>query len=251
MGDSAVRRETPDRTRLSVASYNVHSCRGLDLRRDVDRVAQVIRALRCDVVGLQEVGSLWQAGALSRQIEYFAEATGFRAVAGPTIESKYRQFGNGLLTTCRVAAVRRVPLSVGRLEPRGALDVDLDVGVGMVRIIVTHLGLRRRERAEQAARLISALANHGAQLTIVLADVNEWSRHGPAGRLLSARMGRIDARPTFPSIWPLAALDRILVDPARALLATEALSNGHARAASDHLPVRADIALDGLVAAPR
>jgi len=40
-----------------VASFNIHACVGRDRRRDVDRIAEVIRELNADIVGLQEVDS--------------------------------------------------------------------------------------------------------------------------------------------------------------------------------------------------
>jgi endonuclease/exonuclease/phosphatase family metal-dependent hydrolase len=40
---------------LTVVSYNIHRGVGLDRRRDLDRIADVINELEPDVVGLQEV----------------------------------------------------------------------------------------------------------------------------------------------------------------------------------------------------
>ena len=40
---------------LRIASYNVHQCVGVDGKRDAGRVADVLRELGADVVGLQEV----------------------------------------------------------------------------------------------------------------------------------------------------------------------------------------------------
>src|SRR5258708_16359471 len=39
---------------LRIASYNVHGCVGTDRRKDAARIAEVIRELDCDTVGLQE-----------------------------------------------------------------------------------------------------------------------------------------------------------------------------------------------------
>ena len=40
---------------LTVVSYNIHRGVGLDRRRDLDRIADVIGEVDPDVVGLQEV----------------------------------------------------------------------------------------------------------------------------------------------------------------------------------------------------
>ena len=42
-------------TPLVVASYNIHRGVGLDRRLDLDRVAEVIREISPDIIGLQEV----------------------------------------------------------------------------------------------------------------------------------------------------------------------------------------------------
>ena len=42
-------------TRIRVATYNIHKCRGLDRRTSAERIAAVIAELDADVVALQEV----------------------------------------------------------------------------------------------------------------------------------------------------------------------------------------------------
>ncbi|HSL91086.1 MAG TPA: hypothetical protein VK863_00435, partial [Candidatus Limnocylindrales bacterium] len=43
--------------RFRAVSYNIHRCVGMDGRKDPGRVAEVIRELGADIVGLQEVDS--------------------------------------------------------------------------------------------------------------------------------------------------------------------------------------------------
>ena len=47
----------PSERRIRVVSYNIHRCVGMDGRQDPGRVAEVIRELDADIVGLQEVDS--------------------------------------------------------------------------------------------------------------------------------------------------------------------------------------------------
>ena len=66
--------------------------------------------------------------------------------------------GNALLTTRDFGAVRRYDLTVDGREPRGALDVELHAaGAQVVRVIVTHLGLRPAERRAQVRKLLTVL----------------------------------------------------------------------------------------------
>jgi endonuclease/exonuclease/phosphatase family metal-dependent hydrolase len=60
---------------------------------------------------------------------------------------------------------------------------------------------------------------------------------------MHALFGRSPAERSFPSRWPLVALDRVWVRPRHALLALKAHRTPLAVAASDHLPVKAIIAL--------
>jgi len=41
-------------TRLRIATYNIHKCRGLDRRIKPERIVQVLREVDADIVALQE-----------------------------------------------------------------------------------------------------------------------------------------------------------------------------------------------------
>ena len=131
---------------IVVASYNVHHCVGVDGRRDVHRVGEVVRGLGAQVVALQEVGCSADGNGCTAQLEEIAAVARMAAVAGPTIEKRGSKFGNALLSTLPVLASRTIDLSFRRREPRGALDVDLDAHGTRLRVIATHLGLAPRER---------------------------------------------------------------------------------------------------------
>ena len=224
---------------LMVASYNIHRGVGLDGRLDIWRIGRVIEQLRADIIGLQEVECQRNDGKNCHQLEQLADATGLTAVAGPTIQSHDGHCGNALLTAWPVLTVRRFDLSVHGREPRGALDVDLDIRGKTARVIVTHLGLRGAERRHQAKRLITAISEERAEFVIVLSDANEWLPAGRPLRRLHATLGKTRAPRTFPSVLPLLALDRIWVRPQEALLDIRIHKTTPSRIASDHLPLKA------------
>jgi endonuclease/exonuclease/phosphatase family metal-dependent hydrolase len=227
--------------RLSVATYNIHCCVGTDGRDDPDRIADVIRELQVDVVGLQEVGSWRRLEGGLHQVDYLAQATGMTPVRGLRLLRHRGPYGNALLTRRRVLDVRRLELSVARREPRGAIDVDLSLGGSKCRVIVTHLGLRPYERRHQVNRLLAALRETPEGLVVLLGDFNEWFFVGRPLRWLHSHFGRSGSIPTYPSCRPLLALDRIWVQPKEALNAVQVQRTPVSRAASDHLPVRAAI----------
>jgi endonuclease/exonuclease/phosphatase family metal-dependent hydrolase len=237
------------RPTLRVASYNVHQCVGRDGRRDPGRVADVLRELRADVVGLQEVDARPGLAHDSVQMEFLAHALGLNGVAGPTIlrPGNAGHYGNALLTRRRVLEVRHIDLTVYRREPRAAIDADIEVEGGIVRFIVTHLGLLPGERRHQVRRLLDALGAspyHPARAIVLCGDINEWFAVGRPLRWLHGSLGHSPALPTFPAPFPVFALDRIWVRPREAVRALAVHDSPAARVASDHLPLAAEITLD-------
>jgi endonuclease/exonuclease/phosphatase family metal-dependent hydrolase len=227
---------------LAVASYNVHRCIGRDGRHDPGRVAKVIEELRADVIALQEVDCGYYIRRGVDQLRFLAEATGLESVWGPVLFTPRGQYGNGLLTRHEVLAVRGIDLSVPQRPRRGALDVDLSVHGRRMRVVAAHLGLGLRERQLQVARLLEILAGHRGSPLILLGDFNEWRPPSSPLRGLHRHFGRTPGVRSFPSNFPLFALDRIWVQPRSALSAVAVHTSHWARRASDHLPVRGVVA---------
>jgi endonuclease/exonuclease/phosphatase family metal-dependent hydrolase len=109
--------------------------------------------------------------------------------------------------------------------------------------VVTHFGLSRGERREQAARLVARIAECPATLSVLVGDFNEWFVGSALLGRLRAALGREVAVPSFPAPLPLFALDRIWIRPGSALERVTAHRSRTARVASDHLPVVADVRL--------
>jgi len=223
---------------MIVASYNVHRCIGTDGRHDPARVARVLRELDADVIGLQEVAARVDG---VDQLVHLARAAGFEAVAAPTWRDARGHWGNGLLTRRPILAVERIDLSVPGREPRGALDVRLGVGTEVVRVVVTHLGLRWRDRRAQVVRLLDVLDGDDG-FVVLLGDINEWLPRGGCLAAVHAHFGATAGVRSFPARRPVFRLDRIWARPYGAMGPIVAHRTPLARVASDHLPVRTTIA---------
>jgi endonuclease/exonuclease/phosphatase family metal-dependent hydrolase len=224
-----------------VSTYNVHRCIGSDGRHDPDRVAAVIRELDADVVGLQEVDAKPHVEAGLDQVEYLAEATGLTGIAGPTLTRHYGQYGNALLTRLPVRGATLIDLSVGRREPRGAIDAEVDAEGVRCRVLVTHLGLRRTERTRQLAHLIAHPPRWpGPALTVLLGDLNEWLWLTGLARRLPEGFACAAPR-SFPARAPFLCLDAIAAHPGVALRRAWVHASARARLASDHRPVCAEL----------
>jgi endonuclease/exonuclease/phosphatase family metal-dependent hydrolase len=229
--------------RIRVVSYNIHECVGRDRRRDPKRVAAVLRDIAPDIVGLQEVDARPGPGTESMQMQYIADVLGFEAIAGPTITRHDGHYGNALLSRWPVRQTRHIDLTVYRREPRGAIDVDVDVRGIPLRFIATHLGLLPGERRLQVRRLLEVLDQGPPRPVVLCGDVNEWLAIGRPLRWLHARLGFSPAIATFPARRPVFALDRVWVCPRAALVDARVVTSVGARLASDHLPIVADLAL--------
>jgi len=228
---------------LRIGSYNIHKCIGSDGRCNVQRVAQVIGELDCDTVGLQEVDSRPGPHSDSRQLEFLAQATDMQGVAGATIIRHDRSYGNALLTRRKILDVRQHDLSFRRFEPRGALEVDLDVAGNCTRVFVMHLGLLPFERRYQMRIVLKRLREMPVdQPVVVLGDINEWLPISRPLRWLHGLLGTPPRQRSFPVWAPMFALDRVWVRPRGSLLDFRVHRSALSRRASDHFPVRAVVA---------
>lgn len=228
-----------------IGSYNIHGCVGLDKRYDVQRVAGVIRELGCDAVGLQEVDGRPGEQTDSMQLQDLAAATGMTAIAVNThtvTPPRFRKT-NALLTCREIRSMRSYDLTFEGQEPRSALDVELLVEGRPVRVVVTHLGLGAHERRYQVRKLLTALSGIPAeQAVVLLGDINEWLPVGRPLRWLQSALGKAPAGRSFPVWAPLLALDRIWARPPGLVGMFEVHRSPTARVASDHYPVKANIA---------
>ena len=201
-----------------MASYNIHGCIGTDRKHDTTRIARVIREINADVLGLQELHAHGVGPDPSDEIQLLAAVSEFEVVTGTTFVGPRGDYGIALFSRLPVLAVRRIDLHVPPREPRCALDVDVAVDGGAIRVITTHLGLAPWERRLQVQRLTEAIVRDPSRLTVVLGtstNGSSWRAHWHLG----AHFGQSSRARTWPSWQPLFALDRIWVHPPEALAA--------------------------------
>jgi endonuclease/exonuclease/phosphatase family metal-dependent hydrolase len=206
----------------------------------------VLQELDCHVVALQEVDNQPGRHADSMQLDYLAQVLQMASVAGLRIVRHTGEYGNALLTKLPVASVQRHDLSYSRYEPRGALEVTLQLAGRELRVIATHLGLNRSERRFQWQQLLPLIESTASGPLVVLGDMNEWYRGAQTLREMHRILGMAPAPVAFPSYAPCLALTRIWVRPLQALQAVSVHRSAAARRASDHLPLLAEIAVDEL-----
>lgn len=215
---------------MRVVTWNIHGAVGLDGRRSIRRIAEVLAALDADVVGLQEVRDLWPFPLQSRSL---ARALGMRAVFQPNIRKPRFRFGNLLLTRGEVLRSAFVPLP-GDGEARGLLLADVAPADGTALTFgVTHLGLSAEARDMQKEAILDALPRHAP--VVLVGDFNERPE---ALGALAHRLRLASVAPSYPATDPSAAIDLVLTTEDLAVEAIQAVPSD----ASDHLPVVADLA---------
>lgn len=228
---------------MRIATYNIHACVGADGRFEPERIVKVLHEMDADVIALQEVEHHSIDGY--DLLDYLAAKTGLTAIAGPTLLRETRHYGNAVLTRLPVLAVTRIDLSLPLREPRGAIEVMLDWRGQHLQLVATHLGLKPWERRQQVGRLLGLFESDSADVSVLLGDLNEWLLWGRPLRWLRRYFAPVPEPRTYPARFPLFSLDRIWVHPGAALVNIETHNSPLARIASDHLPLKAELAEHG------
>ena len=227
---------------IRVASYNIHKCVGTDRRRDPLRILDVLCEIDGDVVALQEADLRFGEREGLLDMDLLRKRTGLVPVP---IEGAGKNHGwHGNVVLVREAVVHgQHQITLPGVEPRGALVVDLEAKSLHLRVIATHFGLLRRSRAKQAETVLEAAREAADRTVLLMGDLNEWridKRSGLTG--LESIFGNFEFFvPSFPSRYPLLALDRILCAPRNRLRNIEVHSSALSRVASDHLPIKAEV----------
>jgi len=225
---------------IRLATWNIHGAIGRDGRHDIRRILDVLHEVDADVIALQEVASLGLEEGLLQAVR---SDLGMQVVTGRTLTRRNADYGNALLSRHPVGHSASIDLTVGRHEPRNAIDARVACGHCEVRVVATHLGLRPAERRLQVKRLLAALETGPLGACVVMGDLNEWYLWGRPLRWLHAKFAAIRTPATFPARRPMLKLDRIWAHPTSALTSLRAHGTTLARVASDHLPLVATYAL--------
>ncbi len=241
---------------LRIMTYNVHRCLGVDRKLDPGRVAAVIAQTRPDIVALQEVDVGRRRTGGVDQAHLLAMRLGMAFHFNAALKVEEEQYGDAILTSGALTLVKAGALpgspDFKRLEPRGALWVDIEIGGQRLQVLNTHLGLVPHEQRAQARALAGPDWLGGAlrrDPLIVLGDFNATPRQAVyrtlAEPLRDARACVEAARalPTFPSRLPMLAIDHVFVSRGVSVRAVRAVAAPLARLASDHLPLIVDFAL--------
>ncbi|WP_247218365.1 endonuclease/exonuclease/phosphatase family protein [Shinella oryzae] len=231
-----------------IASYNVHKCIGVDRRFDPERTASVIAEIDADVIAVQEADKRFGERSGLLNLEALERDCGLVAVPITSLSSSGHGWHGNMIMMRKgvVGGVRQLKLP--GVEPRGALVVTLDLPRGKLRLVAAHFGLLKRSREQQAMAILASVAEEEAMPTLLVGDLNEWrvGRRSSLARLQPTFDPASGAVPSFPSRFPVLALDRALGHPHDLVTSVEVHDTPLARIASDHLPIKAHIDLEAV-----
>lgn len=235
---------------ITVATYNVHSCIGIDRDFAPSRIAAVLGEIDADIVCLQEVGWHLRGKPQFDQFDFLQKETGYAVIAGLTKNHAKAHFGNAVLTRHPVLDVEPFDLTIPmHYPPRGGLCVDVKIGQHSLRVINVHFGLSPVERRAQGLRLVQKLDGLDGRAIGLFGDFNEWgARSGWLKRIHRALPREVHGR-SYPSRMPVLRLDRMFFSENITVHRGAVYDSTLARRASDHLPMVATIEIEPQAAA--
>lgn len=228
-------------SKLRVLSYNIH--KGFNLTNTkfvIEEIKATIQQTQADIALLQEVGG---TAKLASQFEYLADGLWPHFAYGQNSVYQSGHHGNAILSKFPIFKKNNLNLTVYRLEKRGLLHAIIQIGSEtQVHLLTVHLDLLARNRRVQVKSILEYV-----QLTIpkdakviLGGDFNDWSEE--VSKVLKSELDFDEAHmkihnchgKTFPSFFPILALDRVYY---RNLKATksEVLSSDSWLTLSDHL----------------
>lgn len=249
------RRKPSRQQALRIMTYNVHSCLGMDGKRDSHRIARVIARYRPDVVAMQELDVGRNRSGGEDQAEQIARYLEMDYHFHPAMHIEGEKYGDAILSHLPMQLIKAdslpAPSPDSTLEPRGALWVTVEVNGITVNIINTHLGLSASERILQVEALLGdEWLNHPRcrSPVVLCGDFNAM----PTSRVYRLLRNRLDdsqvrmptrAKGTFYSRFPTVRIDHIFIDRETEVTAIEVPRSRLLQLASDHLPLLAELSI--------
>lgn len=246
-------------------TYNIHKGFNWNQRKYLlSDMKELVAFSKAQIVCLQEVVGLNHAykekGFIDSQLEYFADTTWPHFSYAKNSVQASGHHGNSVLSEFPITNWSQKNISTNLCEQRGILFCQIIVPTEytglpdvILNILCVHLDLFSKGRNQQYEMIYNYVLNLNLLDTdplIIAGDFNDWNLRSNSFFEKKLNMTesyhfshKIHAK-TFPSFWPLLALDRIYVKNLR-VLSAEVLKNNNIQNPSDHLPVLINVELNG------
>ncbi|MDR3441682.1 MAG: endonuclease/exonuclease/phosphatase family protein [Legionella sp.] len=240
---------------VSLVTYNIHKGFGAGgaIRFLLPEMRKAIISLNPDFVFLQEVQGEHQKRQKrinswpdTPQCEYLAENTWPHYIYAKNAIYQSGHHGNAILSKYPFSRTDNINLANMRRASRGILHAQLVVDGVTIHLLCVHLGLFKRERAEQFIAIVRRIKEVVPQdePLLMAGDFNDWRNviSKPLAEDLNVEEAFVSiegkhAR-SFPALRPALRIDRVYF---RGMRVQEAacLQGKPWRTLSDHLPLYA------------
>ena len=236
---------------IRVLCYNIHYGQGNDGIYDIQRLANVIKQHKPDLVALQEVDVGVERSGRIHEAQLLGELTGMSVRYGPTQHFQGGLYGNAVLSRLPIVDVVIHPLpyteSTAELVtyPRGAIALTVrGPNDKPIRFVSTHFQHNLPEDRVAEAVAINRLFAGDEVPTILAGDMNALPGSEPIRTLLDKWTSTAgdSPEPTAPSASPRSRIDYVFYRPQSAFELIEARVVAEPMA-SDHCPVFAALRL--------
>lgn len=225
---------------VRMMSYNIHGGVGLDEKRDLERIADVIRQADPDVVALEEVDSVTERSGKVDMMKVLGEAALMYPVYGAAIDYQGGKYGIGVLAKEKPLRWHTLALP-GREEERVLLVVEFEKYI----FCATHFSLTEEDQLTTVTKVKEAVKGY-VKPVFLAGDLNAHP-DSPVMTELKKEFQPLTywKNMTFPADEPAECIDYILGlkkegTPAYAVLKSGVIEE---KIASDHRPVYADVKL--------
>jgi endonuclease/exonuclease/phosphatase family metal-dependent hydrolase len=229
---------------LRIVTYNIRGGRGCDGVQDYQRINKFLEEQEIDIALLQEVDMRGPKRAESKDILNLSGARFPFFVAAPAVKTPYGWFGNAILSRFPVLGHEVVDISIPKREPRNIIDAVIQTPQGLLRVLNTHKGLKRRERHRQMEKLNTLLKRESDLPLFLAGDINEWHTGARVMKTINRLLHPVGVGATFPTICAMFHLDRVWCRPARLIKDARILKTRETKVYSDHFPVLAELYLE-------
>ena len=239
LGHSEMDKNLRKKNKLTILTYNVHLCVGVDNKTDYQRVSDIITRINPQVVALQELDSATQRSNGSSTLNELATRTNMYPVFGPYFEYEGGKYGIGILSKEKPIKWESIPIP-GRIENR-LLIVELEDYI----ICCTHFSGIQVAKLK-SVEILNGLFKECLKPVFFAGDLNSV----PGSEVINSINTRWimlnnPSVPTYPSYNPQKCIDYIfaLKDSLHTFRINQNIVEKE-QVASDHSPVWVEVIID-------
>ena len=193
---------------MTLMTYNVRNCIGMDEKTDIGRVAEVIKRISPDVVALQEIDSVTRRSRGIDLIDTLARLTGMYGYFSAAIDYDGGKYGIGMLCRHRPERINRFALP-GREELRTMILAEFP---GYV-FAGTHLSLTEADRMASVSVIDSISSQYTCSRPFIVAGDFNSRPDEDACSLFGNKcvfLNNTDEH-TYPASDPVETIDYIML----------------------------------------